>query len=151
MRFLRLISASSFLASVSASTCQALCTSLSECATDPYSHGSYCKTWQDPQVCFGLYWTDETQTTMCFQPNNVDCREDLPVACPTPVAPTCEEICQSVSACRNDPHGHGSFCKTWQEPQVCFGLYRAAGGDTCFQPNDDSCREDEPVLCGDSV
>ena len=137
---------STLISAVSASSCQTLCSSLDECANDPHAHGSYCKTWNEPNVCFGLYYTDETRTSLCFQPNNSACPERFPVECPAPVAPRCEEICQSVETCRNDPHAHGSYCKTWQTPNVCFGLYHTESG-ICFQPNDPSCKESTPVLC----
>ncbi len=35
----------------------------------------------------------------------------------------CQRLCQLTPGCRNDPHAHGSYCKLWQNPPVCFGLY----------------------------
>lgn len=34
----------------------------------------------------------------------------------------CAALCQNVPACRSDPHGHGSYCKTDNTPEVCFGM-----------------------------
>jgi hypothetical protein len=34
----------------------------------------------------------------------------------------CAALCQRVTACREDPHGHGSYCKDDQTPNVCFGM-----------------------------
>ncbi len=139
----------SLISQSSAFTCQSLCDGLAECAEDPHAHGSYCKAWNNPQVCFGLYFTDASQTEMCFQPNNEGCPEDIPVPCPEHVEPVCENICASLDSCVNDPHGHGSYCKDWQDPQVCFGLYHTDASRTayCFQPNEEGCPEEFPVAC----
>lgn len=53
----------------------------------------------------------------------------------------CATICFFTSSCRNDPHAHGSYCKTDHFPNVCFGLYRRPSffPRFCFQPNDPSC------------
>ena len=34
----------------------------------------------------------------------------------------CMNLCDSTEACANDPHNHGSYCKFWQSPAVCFGM-----------------------------
>ena len=34
----------------------------------------------------------------------------------------CMSLCTGTDACRNDPHAHGSYCKFWQTPAVCFGM-----------------------------
>lgn len=131
-----------------ASTCEAICNGLAECAANPNAQGSYCKSDHNPQVCFGLYYNDETRTSMCYQPNNESCREDFPVVCPTSV-PTCEQRCQTVEACREAPHPQWSYCKDDHVPRTCFGLYFTDATETnmCFQPNDASCDESRPVLC----
>ena len=61
-------------------------------------------------------------------------------------ATTCQDLCDATDACHNDPHEHGSYCKT---NNVCFGLYTQASGDLCFQPNDETCDDQNlpPVIC----
>jgi hypothetical protein len=34
----------------------------------------------------------------------------------------CANLCDDTDACINDPHHHGSYCKFWQSPPVCFGM-----------------------------
>lgn len=34
----------------------------------------------------------------------------------------CSALCDSTGACANDPNFHGSYCKFWQNPAVCFGM-----------------------------
>ena len=134
----------SFLA---AETCQSYCDGLGGCRSGDHVYGSYCKTWQDPDVCFGLYWLDEAQTTMCFQPGSPGtCPEERPVRCPT-VRDECEDICASTPGCITDHHG--SYCKTWLNPHVCFGLYftDASRTSTCFEPFDSTCPSAFPVGC----
>ena len=68
--------------SVSQDICQEHCVNTPSCINEEHEHGSYCKSWQDPSVCFGLYWTDETKTTMCFEPSEDGaCSENTPVTC----------------------------------------------------------------------
>ena len=56
------------------------------------------------------------------------------------VAPvSCQDLCNSVAECVNDPGYHGSYCKDWQSIPVCFGMYTRADGSLCFQPNDPTC------------
>lgn len=62
--------------------CQEHCVNTPTCISEEHEHGSYCKSWQDPPVCFGLYWTDDSQTAMCFEPSeDGSCPESLPVTC----------------------------------------------------------------------
>ena len=62
--------------------CQEHCVNTASCLNEEHEHGSYCKSWQNPPVCFGLYWTDESQTTMCFEPSEDGaCGEAIPVLC----------------------------------------------------------------------
>ena len=152
MRFIALLASavSTVSGSVAPPTCQSICQGLEECANDPHAHGSYCKDWQSPQVCFGLFFTDASRSGICFQPNNEDCPEGIPVECPP--QPTCEERCEALDSCRNDPHAHGSYCKVDHDPQTCFGMYytEASRTEICYQPNEGesgSCPEDIPVLC----
>lgn len=53
----------------------------------------------------------------------------------------CATICYFTSTCRNDPQSHGSYCKTSNEPNVCFGLYFQFNifRPFCFEPNDPNC------------
>jgi len=136
--------------------CQELCKEVGTCSHDPHAHGSYCKSWQDPPVCFGLY--HQKPHGYCFEPNDPHCNDSKlePVRCghhhvtttPTPKG-YCQQLCKDVKECREDPHQHGSYCKTWQDVDVCFGLYRKKFGGFCFQPNDPHCDDSklEPVLC----
>ena len=132
--------------------CQAVCDNdVTACATDPHAHGSYCKFWQSPAVCFGIYVNsssnNETNTTsgnttqsFCFQPNDAGCNdfELQPLECPNQTNTTCANICSQTQSCVTDPNNHGSFCKT--ETNVCFGLYWTDSSQSvaCFQPNDPS-------------
>ena len=62
---------------LTADTCQSYCDRLGGCE-------SYCKTCNEPNVCYGLYWLDEARTAMCFHTGPTDtCPEDRPVRCPT--------------------------------------------------------------------
>jgi hypothetical protein len=61
-----------------AHNCQDLCDGLPSC-----SKGSYCKSWQSIPVCFGLYFVDPVQQTMCYFPDDDQCPEAYPVECPT--------------------------------------------------------------------
>jgi len=117
--------------------------------------------------CLGLYHVGEdSYESMCFQPNDEECPETDPVSCPeaeiskmvvaSASEPTkeqqvkCQELCDGLPACRDDPVAHGSYCKTWGIPSpVCFGMYYTSESkDTlCFQPNDPSCPEKYPVSC----
>lgn len=67
---------------VRADICQDHCNNTPSCLNEEHEHGSYCKTWQPENVCFGLYWTDESRTTMCFEPaEGSSCSESIPVTC----------------------------------------------------------------------
>ena len=52
-------------------SCADVCASNVDCATG--DQGSYCKTWDNRNVCFGLYWTDATYTTTCYAPSDATC------------------------------------------------------------------------------
>ena len=134
-------------------TCQALCDHVSECENDPHAQGSYCKSWQNPQVCFGLFWTDDLRTDMCFFPNDETCPQDIPVECPV-ATDRCTELCDATPGCTLDPHQHGSYCKSWQNPQVCFGLYYTDMDmtSTCFEPSENGgCPQKFAVFCDDTA
>jgi hypothetical protein len=141
--------------SVSARTCKSMCKSLDECKGD--KHSSYCKSWLTKPHCFGLYYTDEAETEMCFRPNNRDCKSKRPVKCPETVptmspANNCKEFCNNTLSCKNDPQHHSSYCKSKQ--QNCSGLYYtdASRTATCFKPVDGkACPANFPVKCNDEV
>ena len=61
----------------------------------------------------------------------------------------CQKLCRSIPACRNDPHAHGSYCKSWQHEAVCFGIYYRDSSKRkyCFHPNDPTCPQSNPVKC----
>ena len=65
-----------------------------------------------------------------------------------PIVDSCQDLCNSVASCAQDPRSHGSYCKSWQNPPVCFGLYTQSSG-FCFAPNDITCSEAQPVLCSE--
>lgn len=67
-------------------------------------------------------------------------------------ADACDAICLTVPECRDDPGAHNSYCKSGQNPPVCFGLYRSTTSSTgyCFFPNDPTCSEQDPVPCPDN-
>ena len=127
--------------------CSLVCQFFGDCREDPNAHGSYCKYWQEPPVCFGFYFRENG--SLCYQPNDPTCPEELPARCPRPINPTCQAICNTVETCFNDPQAHGSYCKSWQSESVCFGLYYTDASRTsvCFHPNDPSCPQEFPVRC----
>ena len=122
-------------------TCQSLCDSVSSCANNPNAQGSYCK---DNNTCFGLY---NKGTSLCFFPNDPTCPQTNPVNWPTR---TCESECLAVPGCLSS--GKGSYCKTGNNPQTCFGLYytNSLKTDICFA-NDSGCPNNLPVLCSDII
>ena len=79
--------------------------------------------------------------------------KDYPKVYPPVYAPahekTCQELCEGTDSCRNDPQEHGSYCKSYQATNVCFGLYQLPYGGLCFEPNDPACDDSklQPVLC----
>ncbi|KAF4650767.1 hypothetical protein FOZ61_011053 [Perkinsus olseni] len=118
--------------------CQDICDGHAACADSKY--GSYCK---GNGVCFGLYHKDDGY---CFQPTEQDSCDDYtlePVACPEP-QPTCQDVCNEMPQCRDSKWG--SYCKTWQKPQVCFGIIKKNDGTLCFAPTDPHCKGD-PFYC----
>jgi len=66
---------------------------------------------------------------------------------PAPVS--CQDQCDATPSCSSDPHEHGSYCKAWQDSNVCFGLYVLPYGGLCFQPNDPNCDDSKltPLAC----
>ena len=68
-------------------------------------------------------------------------------------APSCQNLCDALPECANDPGYHGSYCKDWQTIPVCFGMYTRLDGTYCFQPNDPTCDDLllPAVLCGSVI
>jgi len=138
--------------------CQQLCDNTTACRDDPHYHGSYCKFWQNPAVCFGLYSREGNFTSnissnannsqnLCFQPNDGGCNdlELPPVICPQQTNTTCSLICSQTFSCLRDPRG--SYCKT--DMDLCFGLYwtNSSRTEACYQPTDPSCPTSFPIAC----
>lgn len=67
-------------------TCALTCSLTPSCINDPNHHGSFCKL--DSNVCFGLYWTNSSQTEACFQPSDPNCPSTFPVSCGGENVPT---------------------------------------------------------------
>ena len=61
------------------STCQELCAITPSCVNS--RNGSYCKSSQDPQVCFGFYYRDSTRASTCYHPGDPTCSEAIPLLC----------------------------------------------------------------------
>ncbi|KAF4656591.1 hypothetical protein FOL47_008840, partial [Perkinsus chesapeaki] len=116
---------------------------------------SYCK---ENNSCFGLY--HKNNDTTCFQPGNstADCDDEVlaPVMCGEVPPPTttpipawdCMKICDSLESCLESRSG--SYCKTWTNPPVCYGILIQENSSLCYDNDDGSC-EGEPYVCGDVV
>jgi hypothetical protein len=245
--------------------CARVCKTVKECRNDHHHGLSYCKYWQDPPVCFGLYHTrhhphdehedndedngarvddfeytedgydegsndggeegevsqdeqfDESEehpkvdeddeyfegdaedsyaddnagnnevaaaapptTTIkyCYQPNDADCDDTIleaaecgGFATDAEADQACSQLCSSTEACAAAERPVSSFCMTWKEKPVCFGLYvkekvspklvrfsHSQNGHgkpvhskkLCYQPRDRHChdRKLKPVRCG---
>ncbi|KAF4670200.1 hypothetical protein FOL47_002132 [Perkinsus chesapeaki] len=140
---MRSIAVIAYVIGVSATynTCQEMCDSHEACANSKY--GSYCKS---NGVCFGFYHKDDGY---CFQPTEQESCDDttlMPVYCPEEEEPkpTCHDVCNNLEQCRMSKWG--SYCKTWQDPQVCFGIIKKADDSLCFAPTDEDC-DGEPYYC----
>lgn len=69
-------------------SCVEVCKKTKGCFPTRGGSLSYCKTWQTPQVCFGLYYTDSSFTSTCFHQSHIgtdNCPERWPVLCDGPV------------------------------------------------------------------
>ena len=162
-----------------ADDCSELCEVTGACREDPHNHGSYCKRSQSPPVCFGFYWTNESKSNICYEPNGGStlCPSSYPIGCdeafttptttttissavsvvttPEPRGPrVCTKACMNTPGCMSNPHSHSTYCKTWQNPPVCFGLYWTSPShtETCFQPYspERKCPERWPIRCDDT-
>ncbi|KAF4649735.1 hypothetical protein FOL47_001784, partial [Perkinsus chesapeaki] len=103
---------------------------------------SYC---EDNGLCFGLYHKGDSN---CYQSgtNATDCDASLlePVQCAEYPITTCEDVCEGISECKDSKWG--TYCKTWQDPPVCFGIIVKEDGSLCFNPADEEC-VGEPYAC----
>merc|ERR1712154_760459 len=118
--------------------CQELCASFGPCANYAYAtntQGSYCKSWQNPPVCYGFYYQENDD--LCFEgkEGNLECDESKPVTCPQ--ADPCHTLCEQNEDCRTGGKTgqvQGSYCKYWQDISVCFGFYDMEDGSRVYQP-----------------
>lgn len=96
----------------------------------------------------GLYYKSEAMEDICFEPNDSNCIEANPVPCPTDEVEkheaeiranalaqsnTCQEICNIVDSCREDPQAHGSYCKFEDVNPLCFGMSSVTHYSICSQ------------------
>ncbi|KAF4654150.1 hypothetical protein FOL47_010110 [Perkinsus chesapeaki] len=132
----RFIVLSAACAAALGDNCQALCDSHPACAKSKF--GSYCKT---NGVCFGFYHKGHGY---CFQPTEqATCDDSVlkPVSCQD----TCQQVCDSLPSCKGSKYG--SYCKTWQNPPVCFGIIQKADKSLCFHPADPQGCNGDPYPC----
>ena len=198
--------------------CASICRRVKACRDDVHHGDSYCKDWQDPPVCFGLYETrgrngeesggktaDPSQEAKlpeelledelledlalfeaeaadgraesvvaeyCYHPTDADCDHLKlePVDCSSFIEDTeanayCERLCASTASCVQPESSRGSYCTTWRDKPVCYGLFVKTPAVTpvaalkidetrffrsyCYQPGDPDCndRELSPVTC----
>ncbi|EER09105.1 hypothetical protein Pmar_PMAR024129 [Perkinsus marinus ATCC 50983] len=116
--------------------CEEMCTQTAGCDQ------SYCK---DNGLCFGLYHRGDSK---CYQPGGeaIDCDDSVlePVQCAEYPVTTCDDVCSSIEGCKESKWG--TYCKTWQDPPVCFGIIVKEDGSLCFNPIDEEC-VGEPYPC----
>ncbi|KAF4655372.1 hypothetical protein FOL47_009461 [Perkinsus chesapeaki] len=101
---------------------------------------SYCKS---NGVCFGLYHKDNV---FCYQPGGAaNCDDTIleAVKCTDYPLTTCQSVCDGLVGCKDS--AWGSYCKSWQDPPVCFGIFKRYDGSLCHQ-SESGC-EGEPYEC----
>ncbi|EER05803.1 hypothetical protein Pmar_PMAR011852 [Perkinsus marinus ATCC 50983] len=101
---------------------------------------SYCK---NNGLCFGLY---HKGNAYCYQPGGADGCDDTslePVKCTEYPLTTCQDVCDRLVGCKDS--AWGSYCKSWQDPPVCFGILKMYDGSLCYQ-SDPNC-VGEPFEC----
>lgn len=81
MKVFSFVKSSLLFALSDANVCQDLCAVVDSCISSKKAQNSYCKFWQNPPVCFGLYFTDATYTKVCYKPSDPGCPEKYPVIC----------------------------------------------------------------------
>jgi hypothetical protein len=122
--------------------------------------------------------TPVSVTKYCYQPNDADCDDTSlePAECggfatDAEADQACGVLCSETEACVSAERPVSSFCMTWKEKPVCFGLYVKEKAPTqivrysqahkpdhkpehfkkiCYQPRDRHChdRKLKPVRCG---
>ncbi|KAF4721612.1 hypothetical protein FOZ63_010527, partial [Perkinsus olseni] len=101
---------------------------------------SYCK---NNGMCFGLY---HKGNAFCYQPGGADGCDDAslePVKCTDYPLTTCQDVCDRLVGCKDS--AWGSYCKSWQDPPICFGILKMYDGSLCHQ-SDPNCTG-EPFEC----
>ncbi|KAF4667176.1 hypothetical protein FOL46_002638, partial [Perkinsus olseni] len=103
---------------------------------------SYCKS---SGLCHGLYHKSETT---CFYGVDSDCDDTYltPVSCHYGPASNCFDACNSIEDCLSSESG--SYCKTWADPPVCFGIKVKSDGSICYGGEAETC-DGEPYVCSD--
>ena len=98
---------------------------------------SFCKWDQLEPVCHGLYWTNEERVTTCYQPDDPNCIEKLPLECAVLKPITVSKLVEAVEIKGEDKSCQGlcsqtrgcakSVCITEPEDKStwCEGLYWA--------------------------
>ncbi|KAF4672305.1 hypothetical protein FOL47_000689 [Perkinsus chesapeaki] len=104
---------------------------------------SYCK---ENGLCYGLY---HENSSTCFYGVDPDCDDTVltPVSCGNATTIRCTNACNSIDSCVSSDSG--SYCKTWADPPVCFGIKVGADESLCYDSEDGSC-EGEPLLCSEA-
>ncbi|EER09122.1 hypothetical protein Pmar_PMAR024146 [Perkinsus marinus ATCC 50983] len=64
---------------------------------------------------------------------------------PTTTTWECNEECNAIASCRDSISG--SYCKTWVQPSVCFGILVKDDGELCYESVDEGC-DGTPYPCG---
>jgi hypothetical protein len=73
--------ATTAVATTSVDPCLGYCDATGACASGVQS--SYCKYWQNPPTCFGLYLLPNAVSTYCYEPNDTSCNDAQlqPITC----------------------------------------------------------------------
>jgi hypothetical protein len=113
--------------------CHVACHGLDSCRP----RGSYCKYYQNPPVCQGLYYTDASKSALCTWAVDSACREAFPVTCPGfhptittkyPTETTRSTESTGSSATTDTPHTHGESSSSGE------GTYIAEYNDSSPNP-----------------
>lgn len=132
-------------------------------ATGSEGKPSYCKYWQNPKVCFNYYFVDGSKTAYFWFVDGVTPETAFPMTCadadrivgdippPAPVsgADDCQALCEMTPGCNTIK---GTYCKSWQAPQVCQALYYDVDGTIkYFMGRPVDVPENIPVKCADAT
>ena len=114
--------------------CSALCEEDPQC---DHTKGSYCKSWLGPQICFAYYFETADKHGPYYYHAEHDSKDtSTPMLCTdaeaiiTAGTDYCRLLCPLDADCLQ--RGQGSYLKSWQDPQVCFGFYFANESKTSF-------------------